>query len=226
MHKVFFYMFTGFLGLTACSGPMRMQGEPIVESLFNEKDKTISEADIQRLLDGSFALPDSLRVAVYKLGTNSPYAGWYNRRAEYTVNAHQMYIDTLTQGILRDSKVKRVNIIPSLLLSNQPSITQLREASVRLQSDILVVFAPVSSVFYKTKTLKKDEVKAYATTEILIVDIRTALIPFSTIVSREVVVRKQSGETMDETKERAQREAVLRTLTEGSKQILGYLSTR
>ena len=47
--------------------------EPITESLFNDKDRTLSESDIQKLLDGKLNLPDTLRLAVFKYGMNNHY---------------------------------------------------------------------------------------------------------------------------------------------------------
>ena len=38
--------------------------ETITESLFDSKDRTISEADIQRLLNGDIKLPDTIRIAI------------------------------------------------------------------------------------------------------------------------------------------------------------------
>src|SRR4249919_2806314 len=41
------------------------QPDPILESLFEAKDRTISEENIRKLLDGKLMLPDTIRIAVY-----------------------------------------------------------------------------------------------------------------------------------------------------------------
>lgn len=199
--------------------------EPITQSLFNALDRTINEDDIRKLLDGELRLPDTLRIAIYKFGTTNhsfsyPY---YGIGEENSVKAHQSFVDTLVANLEGNLKVKRVNIIPSLMLSTQPTITQLREAAVRLQSDILLVFASSSDIYYKSKVLKKDETKAYATTEAFIMDIRTGLVPFSTMITKDFLAKKMPVEAKEETRRRAQRLAVLMTLDEVGKRVNVFL---
>ncbi len=213
----------------------KFSGESITQSLFNDKDRTISEADIQRLLDGHFTLPDTLRVAVYKLGAaNAAYSyRYYGYADEVGVKAQQLYMDTLatilknapfpTESGFRSSTVKRVNLVPSLMLSAQPNITQLREAAVRLQCDILLVFSATSDIYNKYRAFKKDETKAYATTEAFVMDIRTGLIPFSTLITKDFLTKKLSSEEYEETRRRAQSEAVLKTLAELGERVNAFL---
>jgi hypothetical protein len=199
--------------------------EPITQSLFNATDRTINEEDIKKLLDGDLRLPDTLRVAIYKFGTTnrSFQYGNYGYGEENSVKAHQSFVDTLVANLEGNAKVKQVNIIPSLMLSAQPTITQLREAAVRLQSDILLVFSSSSDIYYKSKVLKKDETKAYATTEAFIMDIRTGLVPFSTMITKDFLTTKMTVEQVGEVRQRAQRLAVLLTLDEVGKKVNLFL---
>lgn len=202
----------------------RYSSEPISRSLFNDKDRTISEDDIQKLLDGHFSLPDTLRVAVYKLGATNTYSyRYYGFGDEVGVKAQQLYMDTLATILQNNTKVKRVNLVPSLMIAAQPNITQLREAAVRLQCDILLVFGSTSDIYNRYKAFKKDETKAYATTEAFVMDIRTGLIPFSTLITKDFLTKKQSSEKEEETVRRAQSEAVLKTLSEVGERVNVFL---
>src|SRR6478672_4253145 len=40
--------------------------DPIKQSLFDSKDRTISEENIQKLLNGQLQLPDTVRIALYQ----------------------------------------------------------------------------------------------------------------------------------------------------------------
>jgi hypothetical protein len=111
-------------------------------------------------------------------------------------------------------------------LSTYPNITQLREASVRLQSDILLVYSTTSDIYYHSKIIKKDEVKAFATTELFLLDIRTGLIPFSTVVTKDFVAKEIKGELSEEIRKRAEQEATLMTLMEIGEQIKVFLKKR
>lgn len=206
---------------------MSGNSEPITESLFNDKDRTISEADVQKLLNGTLTLPDSLRIAIYKFGTTNRTilygGGYYGRNGETQVKAQQKYVDTLAAHLIQSPHVKRINVVPSLMLSAQPTITQLRESAVRLQSDLLLVFAPASFIYQKSKAFKKDEIRAYATTEVLILDVRTGLVPFASLVSKDFMTKKTSEETLAEGHLRAQQGAIVLTLQECGQKIRAFL---
>ena len=93
--------------------------EVISESLFNDKDRTLTESDIQKLLEGRLQLPDTLRLAVFKFGMNNQFYSKFNYYGadENLVKAQQSYIDTLVAGLKTNSKVVSVHPIPSLMLS-------------------------------------------------------------------------------------------------------------
>ncbi len=198
--------------------------EPITESLFNDKDRTLSESDIQKLLAGRLVLPETLRLAVFKFGMNNRFYYRYNYLPdENLVKAHQSYLDTLVSGLKNNNRVESVHPIPSLMLSANPTITQLRETSVRLQSDVLLVYSTTSDIYYKYKAFKKNETKAFATTEVFLMDIRTGLVPFSTVVTKDFYTKVIHDETVEETRKRAEQEAVILTLVEVGKQVNGFL---
>lgn len=198
--------------------------EPITESLFSEKDRTLSEENIQKLLDGKLNLPDTLRIALFRYGmTNRYYAKMSGFQDEISVKSYQSYIDTLVSSLKDNRRVKNVHPIPSLMLSSNPTITQLRETSVRLLSDLLIVYSNTSDIYYKWKMFKKDEAKAFATTEVLIMDIRTGLIPFSTTITKDFLTKTVKDETIDEARKRAEKEAIVLTLVEAGQRINGFL---
>ena len=205
-------------GRYARSEPMTPQYSPretITESLFEAKDRTISEENIKKLLDGKLYIPDSLRVAVYKYKsiTYGSYSKVYNASDdENLLKNQQRFMDTLVFSMDKAKRVRRVNVIPSMMLSLRPNITELRESAVRLQSDMLLVFNTTSDIYYRFKLLKSDEAKAHATTEAILMDTRTGLIAFTTVITKECLLKAIPNELIEETRKRAEREAVLQTL--------------
>jgi hypothetical protein len=227
MKKHLFLILISALTLTSCSYRRAMQTdlrEPITESLFTDKDRTLSEENIQKLLEGKLNLPDTLRIALFRYGMNNRYySKFYSFADENAVKSQQSYIDTLVAGLKDNRRVKNVHPIPSLMLSSSPTITQLRETSVRLLSDLLIVYSTTSDIYFKYKTFKKDAAKAFATTEVLIMDIRTGLIPFSTTITKEFLTKTLPDETIEETRKRAEKEAVILTLLETGLRIDAFL---
>jgi hypothetical protein len=56
-----------------------VEQEIITKSLFDAKDRTISEEDIQRLLNGRIKIRDTVRVALFKYAStsiNRYYTNW------------------------------------------------------------------------------------------------------------------------------------------------------
>jgi hypothetical protein len=199
--------------------------ELITQSLFDAKDRTISELDIPRLLNGHINIRDTVRVALFKFSTtsiNRYYTNWWTDE-EY-LKTQQSFVDTLTLQIGSSAKVKKVFPVPTLMTSHYPNINQLRETAVRLQADILIVYAISSDIYYKYRMFQKNQAKAFATCETILMDTRTGLIPHSSVITREKLVVKEREELNDtETRKKAEREAILLALLDSGKAVSGFL---
>lgn len=183
----------------------------ITQSLFEDKTATISEENIQKILDGTYQLPERLRVAIIKLDGRKSYL-WND---EDYLKTEQSYIDTLTKGAQKSGRITSIHSIPQLLLSANPTFTNIREAGVRMQADVILIFSTTGDLYRNYKFLSKTDLEAFATTQLLALDVRTGLIPFSTIVTKDFVSQKQETElNTEEAQQRVQNQAVLLTLNE------------
>ena len=211
-------------GATMASGVQ--QDNLITQSLFDEKNRTISEEDIQRLLNGRIKIRDTVRVALFKFsGTsiNRYYTNWWTDE-EY-LKTQQSFVDTLTSQIGESPKVKNVFPVPSLMTNPSPNMTQLRETAVRLQADILIVYAISSDIYYKYRMFHKNQAKAFATCETILMDTRTGVIPHSSVITKERLVLKDQEELTDtETRKKAEREAIALTLIDTGRAISDFLN--
>lgn len=202
-------------------------GPPITQSLFTEKSASISEENIQKLLNGSFKLPQQLRVAVLRLDNPQKKYYWSYWGDETYLKTQQAFLDSFTAKFKESPRVAKVMAIPDLLLSkSQPSLTLIRESAVRMQADIVVVYAINSDIYTKYRGFSRPDIKAYATTQLIIMDLRTGLVPFSTIVTRDVLAMKNRDElNVSEARNRVQTKAALLTIDEIGKQVTDYLKT-
>lgn len=199
--------------------------ELITESLFNDKDQTISEADIQRLLNGEIKIPDTVRIAVYKYASTSVsrYYSYYWNNEEY-LKSQQGFQEILVDELEKASKVQKVILVPGIMASAKPNITQLRESAVRLQADLLFVYTVSSDIYNKHRAFQKNEAKAFATCETLLMDTRTGVIPHSSVVTREsLVVKKDEDWDNNEMGKRAENGAISQTLKESGKRAAEFL---
>jgi len=197
---------------------------PIMQSLFNDKNATISEENIQMILDGHYELSEVLRVALVKLEGKQRQRNFYWTSEEY-LKTQQSYLELFTEKFKNSQRITSISVIPDLLISSNPTFVNIRESAVRTQADVVAIFSITSEIYSKYKVFSPDLIKAFATTEFILLDVRTGLIPFSTIVTKDYQSKKQK-EDFDETeaRNRVKNEAVLLTINEIGEQLTKFLN--
>lgn len=211
---------------TPASGP-EYADTLITQSLFNDRSSTINEEGIQKILDGNYKLPQQLRVAIVKLEPQLKAHYWSYWNDEEYLKTQQAYLDLFSEKFRQSSRVTKLTIIPDLLISKTPSFTSIREAAVRMQADIVVVYSITGDIYSKYKLFTKTDIKAFATTQLIVLDVRTGLVPFSTIVTKDYLSQKRKEEMgYLEARNRIQNEAVLLTISEIGQQVIEFLRTR
>jgi hypothetical protein len=192
---------------------------PIQLSLFDDKNATISEENIQKILDGNYSLPKELRVSIVKLYGTQEQSSYYWADEGY-LKSQQVYLDLFSEKLKSSNRIKKVSIIPDLLVSRTPSFTAIREAAVRMQSDIVLVYTINSDIYSAYKLFTKSAIKAFATTQILILDVRTGLVPFSAIVTKDYQSSKLNSEVSTaEASSRIKDQAILLTIEDIGTQL-------
>lgn len=196
----------------------------ITQSLFNDRSSTVSEENIQKILDGAYALPRQLRVAVVRLEAPVQQRRYYYFDDEQYLKTQQSYLDLFIEKFKQSPRVSKVTLIPDLLVSKTPGFTNIREAAVRMQADIVVIYAITSDLYSRYKAFSKTDIKAFATTQLIILDVRTGLVPFSSIVTKDVFSQRKKEEMdVSEAAGRIQHEAVLLTINEIGGKITNFL---
>ena len=197
----------------------------ITQSLFNDRNASISEENIQKILEGNYRLPQQLRVAIVRLDNTSQRRSYWGD--EQYLKTQQSYLDLFQEKLKQSARVANVSIIPDLLISKSPSFTTIREAAVRMQADVVVIYTINSDLYSKYKFFSKPDIKAFATTQLIMLDVRTGLIPFSSIVTKDALSQK-TKEELDNTEaaNRIQNEAVLLTINDIGQKITAFLNKK
>lgn len=235
MKKIGFLIFTAII-FASCSTTKQVTAPneysyvnndpPITKSLFDDKNSTISEENIQKILDGNYKLPNNLRVAFVKLESTQNQRRYYWSDEQY-LKSQQQYLDLFSEKFKNSNRVKNISVIPDILISNNPTFTSIRESAVRTQSDIVVIYSINSDIYSKYKMFSKTDIKAFATTQLLVLDVRTGLIPFTTIVTKDFQDRKNESDLSEsEATTRIKNQAVLLTIEEVGRQITNFLNTQ
>jgi len=206
-------------------------GEPpaLTASLFKSDQAVLDDESVQRILSSALELPASAKVALMKFpepwsGGVRYYGSDYWRIEDYR-KTQQSYIDAISGRLGESGRVSEVILLPTLLTPAEVTIPTLREAAVRLQAELLVIFRIDSDIYYRPRVFVQDEVKAYSTCEVVLLHVRTGVIPFTKIATAEQSAKKLKDDLdVNETMRRAETAAVLASLKTVSDDLVAFLA--
>jgi hypothetical protein len=202
--------------------------ESIATSLFPSDQAVMGDDAVARILSSKLELPAKAKVALMKFpdAEGSRYYGRYYWRDEAYLKLQQSQVDTLTQAVQASDQIAEVTPLPSLMTPSRVSIPVLREAAVRMQADLLLVFRVGSDTYSQYRAFAKDKVKAYSTCELVLLDVRTGLVPFTRVVSRERLELKQPTDLdLSETMRRAEQTSAAETLKAAAEDLVGFVKS-
>jgi hypothetical protein len=189
--------------------------EAITTSLFPSDQAVMTDEAVGRILSSKLELPARAKVALMRFphGEGSRYYRRTYWRDEEYLKLQQLEVDTLTQALQASDQIAEVRPLPSLMTPTRVSIPVLREAAVRMQADLLLVFRVGSDTYSQYRAFAKDKVKAYSTCELVLLDVRTGLVPFTRVMSRDQLELKQPSDLdLSETMRRAEQISAAETL--------------
>ncbi len=89
-----------------------------------------------------------------------------------------------------------------------------------------MVFRTTGDAYYKYTFFAKDKVKGYSTCEAVLLDVRTGLVPFTKIITREKLAVKEPNDLdLNETTRRAEKDAALEALKAVADDFVDFLSS-
>ena len=202
--------------------------EPIATSLFPSDQAVMGDDAVARILSSKLELPAKAKVALMKFpDAEGPryYGRAYWRDEEY-LKLQQSQVDTLTEALVASDQIAEVTPLPSLMTPSRVSLPILREAAVRMQADLLLVFRVGSDTYSQYRTFAKDKVKAYSTCELVLLDVRTGLVPFTRVVSRERLEMKQPADLdLAETMRRAEQTSAAEALNGAAQDLVRFMKS-
>ena len=165
------------------------------------------------LMNIEAAIPDNARIAVVQVPSVSQrwsYSSFGLSEDEFQMK--QAWLDTLRTQLIAGG-AEEVKLVPTILVPTKPTVEALREVGVLLQADAVLVFQVTSDVFQNYRLFRDDQLKVYASCEALILDTRTGLIPFTTLITRDYFTQRQDDDLNDsDARRRAEQHVVLLSL--------------
>lgn len=201
--------------------------ESLTESLFNSAS-LLKEEEIKKILNSKIQIPTKMRIGVVKLEHKVSYStGW--RYSSFDDVQHSFMInDQLIKNFFgefkKSTKVKDLIVMPSFLFSGSPTLFTLREVAVRMQLDSLLIIRSESRSEMQYRPFIKDKVSAYTNIEALLFDVRTGIIPYTSIVSgKEVVLEKSADRNESDLMRRAALESEVLSLIDLAKGSVEFI---
>lgn len=207
-------------GARVLSNAFAPEDEPLAEDL-GLTASGISDSLIHELLSHRLSLPQHVTVAVLHLRGQRALRYWPNPQA---ADISQAMADSATQAFSQSPRVGRASILPQLVAGEQRSVGGLREAAARFQADLLLIYRPSCRLYERAPFVGAVQFRATCTLEAVVLDTRSGLMPFSSVVTRERVTQRVRGEFQDEeTTRRAQVEATALALREVGERFSAFL---
>ncbi len=179
--------------------------EHIQHSLFPSDQAVLSNEAIEAVLAGRLALPADARLAVLHLGKRHARRWWSDELLRLDLDLVESFLSKLRAC----KRIGDASLLPSMLVPPKQTIPTLREAAARFQADLLLIYRAESHSYAKQRFLSADEIKASSTVEAVLLDTRTGIVPFTSLVSEAYTAKKSPedisfAETVHEAKMKAE----------------------
>lgn len=192
----------------------------VAESLFKEDKAVLSDEDMNKILAAKVTVPAQAKLAVVRFG-QLPY--WWGWSEDFTRVNQQIDSDFLKR-LASANHVREVAYLPSLVTPKEMTLPYLRQAAARFQADLLLVYRTNSSNYQRYKFFSDDETKAYCTVEAVLLDTRSGIIPFSTVITEDFSAKKTKGDyDFNETIAKASQQAIGKAWLRLADEVKGYL---
>ena len=196
--------------------------EELSGSLFKEDQKVISNEDIQKILAAKITLPQHGKLAVIRAGVLPRWFGWSEDFTRLSRESETQFLDKIRSA----PRVREAVYLPTMAIPHELTIPYLRQAAARFQADFVLVYRTYSRTYDRQKIFTTDQTRAYCTLEALLVDTRTGVIPFSSIVTQDFsAARTKNDIDFSETVAKAEQQAITRAQLELADQLVRFLTS-
>ncbi len=202
------------------SGFYKDQAAMSAGSLFASDQAVMSNEAIDKVLTSKLTLPAQGRVAVLRFGPHSRWLWW----SEELTKLGQETVSKFLGKLQACSRIADASLLPSLLTPGKQTVPYLREAAARYQADLLLVYRSASYTYEKQRFLAPDEAKANCFVEAVLLDVRTGVVPFTSVVTRTYTAKKSREDfNFTETVRKAELKALGQALDEVADDLVEFL---
>ncbi len=155
----------------------------LTQSLLNANEP-LSEDAVQKILSSKITFPKKINIAIVKLSDS--YEGIDYQTISQEVS-EKLY-DKSNWG----EKVQSIIPMPQVMIAKPITLTSLRQAAVLLQADALLIIKPASYGDWKFQWFDSEKAKGITSLEVLLLDTRTNVVPFTSVVTETAEITKDN----------------------------------
>lgn len=203
------------LTLTGCASKQKdydymagaeYQNKPKLRQSLVNGNEPLSEAAVQKILSSKVALPKSISLAIVRLADSSDGLDFQTVDQEI---ANKFY-GKENWG----PRIRSIIPVPQVMLAKPVTLNSLRIAAVLLQADALLIIKPMSMGDWRFEWFEKDKAKGTTSLEVLLLDTRTSVVPYTSVITETAEVTKVSEdysnyELMNRAKKSSESKALL-----------------
>ncbi len=191
------------------------------EPLFDIVQDGLSPEQIEFMLSHRLVLPQRLRLALLALP-----GGGYSRGYFDSVGTSQLpsQASKIVLQLRQSPRLYDASFLPRLLIPAKRSIGSLRAAAARYRADLLLVYQPNCNTFHQYRAFRADQVKANCAVEIVLLDTRTGLVPFTAVANQAFMAQKKEGDlNFAETVSNAETRAINQALNKAATSLIQFI---
>jgi hypothetical protein len=199
-------------------GGMTAQEEDL-SSLFASDAAILAGDSIEKILNAHITLPKNARLAIIRF-SRSRYTWWSEEFSEMDQTLQTGFVEHLRKC----PRLSDVSFLPSLMTPEKKTIPYLREAAARYQADLLLVYRSANRFYTRSKIFRSDEAKANCIVEAILIDVRSGIVSFTSVSSKQYTVTKSKEDyDFSETIAKAEINAVSKALKDIGDNLLKFL---
>jgi hypothetical protein len=188
--------------------------------LFKGEPGRLSDGEIERIINYRLTLPKQNRVAILVLSGASLWRFYSNDFVQLNEAIERDFIGTLKGS----NRIYDASFLPALLVPENRTVGYLREGAARYQADLLLAYRTRCASYDNFRLLKPDETRAYCSVEAVLLDVRTGIVPFTSVSINNVEATKAADDkNLAETTKKNELAAINKSLGEVAKGLVRFL---
>jgi hypothetical protein len=187
-------------------------------SLMKDGSAILSEEAIQKLLASRIQLPPKLKLAICPVSqvTRQTQDSWYGAvtvPVEF-LQSRQANLAALEKPLVATGRFVEITHVPRLMVPADLSLTRLREAAALMQSDLMLLYETRAELLtWHGNLFAKDVVKVHVSMDVVLLDIRTGVVPYAETFAELHEIKKTSDDwTLADLQRRAEIEGTVKVV--------------